>query len=84
MITITCTRIVKVHKINQLFVTVHTRFQWVKPVQPAEPIFLTPTLLMGAAERRRLINILNRDSVSLSVFLSAGLAVLTLLQLLDV
>ena len=42
------TRIVDVHKKDNLFVSVHTSAPLVKPAQPVEPIFSTPTLLMGA------------------------------------
>ena len=34
-------------KIHLSVIIVHTTIHWVKPTQPAEPIFLTPTLLMG-------------------------------------
>ena len=47
MITITCTTIMDVYRKHKLFVSVRTSARWVKPVQPPEPIFLTPTLLMG-------------------------------------
>ena len=48
MITITCTEMVEVQKIDQLFVAIHTRAQWVKPAQPVKPKYLTPAFLMKA------------------------------------
>ena len=44
--TITCTRSMDVHKKDNFMVSVNTCARWVKPAQPAKPIFLTPTLLM--------------------------------------
>ena len=46
MIRISCTGIVKVHKIHQLFATAYTSARYVKPAQPIAPTYQTPTLLM--------------------------------------
>ena len=51
MITITCTAFMDKHK-NKFFVSVHIGIRWVKPAWPAEPIYLTSTLLMGAGPGR--------------------------------
>ena len=42
------TRILDVHKKHDFMASVHTGVKWVKPAQPAKPIFLTPILLLGA------------------------------------
>ena len=46
MITVSCRRIVKGHKIHLLFATAHTRAGWLKPARPVEPKYETRTLLM--------------------------------------
>ena len=46
MITTMRKIITDVHKKQNFIVSVRTGAQWVKPAQPAKPIFLTPTLLM--------------------------------------
>ena len=45
MIFIMSTIIMDVHKKQNFIVSVYTSARW---VQPAKPIFLTPTLLMGS------------------------------------
>ena len=49
IISITCTAILLVHKKHNFFATVYTGARYVKLLQPAEPIFSTPTLLMRAS-----------------------------------
>ena len=46
-----------VHKKQNFIVSVHTRVRLLKPTWPAEPIFLTATLLSGSSTgRRRLVD----------------------------
>ena len=47
---ITITRTMDMHKQRKFIVSIHLGARWVKPTQPAEPMFLTPTLLMGALQ----------------------------------
>ena len=50
MIAISCTGITKVNKTYYLFVTFHTNYGWAKPALSAEPMCLTPTLLIGTLQ----------------------------------
>ena len=47
MLTISCTRIVKVHKIAKPFVTAYIRTRSVKPTWPVEPKYLNPDIIDG-------------------------------------
>ena len=53
MITIICTKIMDVHRKYNGFVSVHTSAQLGRLAWPAEPIFLTPKVLMGPCKQRR-------------------------------
>ena len=51
MIAIVSTRIMDVQEKHNFMFSIYTSARWVKLVQPAESMFLTPTLLMGEALR---------------------------------